>query len=185
MIHGDDIYVTIDLNGQQQPIAAAKSGDFDISQDFIKACAPNSGRTFQKIPTTYDWSVSCDCLMATSQYAKKLIDAVRNGTKYTLQFIVCGFKVVGDVYVKSCRIQTSKGSLAKLAASFESSGDLYDSETWDVINGTLFTYSNFDEATKTLGYMTEADRPKNGTFVEDEQNPENNTLYAPQTPSES
>ena len=185
MLHGDDIYVTIDINGQQQPIAAAKSGDFDISQDFIKACAPNSGRTFIKIPTTYEWSVSCDCLMATSQYAKKLIDAVRNGTKYTLQFIVCGFKVVGDVYVKFCRIQTSKGSLAKLAVSFESSGDLYDSETWDVINGTLFTYSNFDEATKTLGYMNEADRPKNGTFVEDEQNPENNTLYTPQTPSES
>lgn len=151
MIHGDDIYVTIDINGQQQPIAAAKSGDFDISQDFIKACAPNSGRTFQKIPTTYDWSVSSDCLMADSQYAKQLIDAVRNGTKYTLQFIVCGFKVVGDVYVKSCRIQASKGSLAKLAVSFESSGDLRDSDTWDVINGTLYTYSNFADGTLYIG----------------------------------
>jgi len=150
MIHGDDIYVTIDLNGQQQPIAAAKSGDFDISQDFIKACAPNSGRSFKKIPTTYDWSVSCDCLMATSQYAKQLIDAVRNGTKYTLQFIVCGFKVVGDVYVKSCRIQSTKGSLAKLNVSFESSEDLRDSYTWDVINGTLYTYSNFANGTLTV-----------------------------------
>lgn len=150
MLHGDDIYVTIDLNGQQQPIAAAKSGDFDISQDFLEACAPNSGRTHKKIPTTYEWSVSSDCLMATSQYAKQLIDAVRNGTKYTLQFIVCGFKVVGDVYVKSCRIQASKGSLAKLAVSFESSGELRDSTTWDFINGTLFTYSNYDEATHTL-----------------------------------
>lgn len=174
MLHGDDIYVTIDLNGQQQPIAAAKSGDFDISQDFIKACAPNSGRTFQKIPTTYEWSVSSDCLMATSQYAKQLIDAVRNGTKYTLQFIVCGFKVVGDVYVKSCRIQSSKGSLAKLNVSFESSGDLRDSDTWDVINGTLYTYSNFDDGTLTT----------QGDFVQDQQDPTNNTLYPP-TPSES
>lgn len=178
MLHGDDIYVTIDLNGQQLPIAAAKSGDFDISQDFIKACAPNSGRTFQKIPTTYDWSVSSDCLMADSQYAKQLIDAARNGTKYTLQFIVCGFKVVGDVYVKSCRIKSSKGSLAKLDVSFESSGDLRDSTTWDVINGTLYTYSNFDDPTKTLGYLNEADRPKNGTFVEDQEDETNNTLYA-------
>ena len=145
MIHGDDIYVTTDINGTQQPIAAAKSGDFDISQDFIKACAPNSGRTFQKIPTTYDWSVSCDCLMATSQYAKQLIDAVRNGTKYTLQFIVCGFKVVGDIYVKSCRIQASKGNLSKLSVSFESSGDLRDADTWDVINGTLYTYLPFND----------------------------------------
>lgn len=150
MLHGDDIYVTIDLNGQQQPIAAAKSGDFDISQDFIKACAPNSGRTFIKIPTTYDWSVSCDCLMAKSQYAKQLIDAVRNGTKYTLQFIVCGFKVVGDVYVKSCRIKSNKGSLAKLDVSFESSGDLRDSNTWDVINGTLYTYNSVANGTLTV-----------------------------------
>lgn len=162
MIHGDDIYVTIDINGQQQPIAAAKSGDFDISQDFIKACAPNSGRTFQKIPTTYEWSVSSDCLMATSQYAKQLIDAVRNGTKYTLQFIVCGFKVVGDVYVKSCRIQSSKGSLAKLAVSFESSGPLVDGEGWDFINGTLYTYSNFSDGTLTVdGSVTD------GTLAQD------------------
>ena len=143
MIHGDDIYVTIDLDGQQQPIAAAKSGDFDISQNFISACSPTSGRTKKKIPTDYDWSVSSDCLMAKSQYAKQLIDAVRNGTKYTLQFIVGGFKVVGDVYVKSCRIQTSKGSLAKLSVQFEGSEEIdTDSKGWDYINGKLYTYSS-------------------------------------------
>ena len=170
MLHGDDIYVTTNLNGQQQPIAAAKSGDFDIRQNFIEACAPNSGRTHQKIPTTYEWSVSCDCLMTTSEYAKQLIDAVRNGTKYTLQFIVCGFKVVGDVYVKSCRIQASKGSLAKLAVSFESSGPLRDSYTWDFINGTLYTYSNYDEPTKTL--ITQ------GRFETGEE-PDEGDLYPP------
>lgn len=156
MLHGDDIYVTIDLNGQQQPIAAAKSGDFDISQEFIETCSPDSGRVHEKKPTTYDWSVSCDCLMATSQYAKQLIDAVRNGTKYTLQFIVCGFKVVGDVYVKSCRIQATKGNLSKLSVSFESSGDLRDADTWDFINGTLYTYSNFADGTlNTGGYLVD------------------------------
>lgn len=162
MIHGDDIYVTTDINGTQQPIAAAKTGDFDISQEFIEACAPNSGRTHLKIPTTYDWSVSCDCLMANSQYAKQLIDAVRNGTKYTLQFIVCGFKVVGDVYVKSCRIQATKGNLSKLNVSFESSGPLEDGTGWDFINGTLFTYTNFADGTHTVdGSLT------NGTLAQD------------------
>lgn len=151
MLHGDDILVTTNIGGSQRAVAASKSCDLDISRDFIKACAPNSGRTFQKIPTTYDWSVSCDCLMTTSHYAKQLLNAVRNGTKYTLQFIACGFKVVGDVYVKSCRIQASKGSLAKLTVSFESSGDLRDSDTWDVINGTLYTYSNnFDDGTLSV-----------------------------------
>ena len=108
--------------------------------------------------------------MAKSQYAKQLIDAVRNGTKYTLQFIVCGFKVVGDVYVKSCRIKSNKGSLAKLDVSFESSGDLRDSDTWDVINGTLYTYSNFDDQTKTL--ITQ------GRFMTGEE-PNEGDLYPP------
>ena len=151
MIHGDDIYVTTDIAGKQQPIAAAKSGDLDVSQDFIKACAPNEGRTFRKIPKTYDWGVSCDCLMSTTQYAKLLLDALRNGTKLTLQFLVCGFKVKGDVYIKSCRITATKGNLAKLSVSFESSGPLVDDDSWDFINGTLYTYSNFADGTLNMG----------------------------------
>ena len=167
MIHGDDILVTTNIGGSQMAVAASKSCDLDISRDFIKACAPNSGRTFQKIPTTYDWSVSCDCLMATSRYAKQLLNAVRNGTKYTLQFIACGFKVVGDVYVKSCRIKATKGSLAKLSVSFESSGPLRDSDTWDVINGTLYTYTlnnNFSDGT-LMAYGEVAD----GTLQQEEE----------------
>ena len=156
MIHGDDIYVTTNIEGTQQPIAAAKSGNLDVSQDFIRVCAPTEGRTFRKIPTTYDWSISCDCLMATCQYAKMLLDAQRNGTELTLQFIVLGFKVVGSAYVKSCNIATTKGNLAKLNVSFESSGPLVDDNSWDFINGNLFTYSNFENGTMTVdGTVTE------------------------------
>lgn len=152
MIHGDDIYVLTNLSGTQAPIAAAKTGDLDISQDFIKACAPGGeGRTFRKIPTTYDWSVSCDCLMADLTKAKEIIDAARNGTELTLQFICIGWKVRGSVYVKSARITASKGSLAKLSVSFESSGPLTDANDWDFINGTLYTYSNFAEGTLNIG----------------------------------
>ena len=174
MIHGDDIYVLTDIGGTMQPVAANKSCDLDVSQDFIKACAPNEGRTFRKIPTTYDWGVSCDCLMSTTQYAKMLIDAVRNGTKYTLQFLVCGFKVKGDVFIKSCRITATKGNLAKLAVTFETSGPLVDDNSWDFINGTLYTYSNFENGTLTT----------QGDFIEDQQTPANNTMYPP-TASES
>ena len=174
MIHGDDIYVTTDIGGTQQPVAASKSCSLDISQDFIKVCAPTEGRTLRKLTTTYDWGVSCDCLMATTQYAKLLIDAVRNGTKLTLQFIVGGFKLKGDVYAKSCNIQATKGNLAKLSVNFESSGPLVDGTSWDLINGTLFTYGNFSEGTLTT----------EGDFVQDQQDPTNNTLYPP-TPSES
>lgn len=151
MIHGDDIYVLTDIDGTMKPIAASKSGDIDVSQDFIKACSPTDGRTFIKIPTTYDWSVSCDCLMATSDQAYKFISAVRSGLKYTLRFIVFGFRLTGDVYVKSARITATKGNLAKLSVSFESSGPLVDGAGWDFINGTLYTYGNFGDGTLDMG----------------------------------
>lgn len=134
-----------------QPIAANKSCTLSVSQDFIQVCAPNEGRTLRKIPTTYDWGISCDCLMTNSQYAKMLIDAVRDGTKFTVQFTVFGFKVKGDVYIKSCEIQASKGSLAKLSVSFETSGPLVDDTSWDFVNGTLYTYSNFADGTLYTG----------------------------------
>lgn len=156
MIHGDDIYVLTNIGGSMQPIAANKSCTLSVSQDFIQACAPNEGRTLRKIPTTYDWGVSCDCLMANSQYAKMLIDAVRDGTKFTVQFTVLGFKVKGDVYIKSCEIQASKGSLAKLSVSFETSGPLVDDTSWDFVNCTLYTYGNFENGTLTVdGTVTE------------------------------
>lgn len=151
MIHGDDIYVLTNIGGTMQPIAANKSCTLSVSQDFIQVCAPNEGRTLRKIPTTYDWGISCDCLMTNSQYAKMLIDAVRDGTKFTVQFTVFGFKVKGDVYIKSCEIQASKGSLAKLSVSFETSGPLVDDTSWDFVNGTLYTYSNFADGTLYTG----------------------------------
>ena len=162
MIHGDDIYVTTNIEGTQQPIAAAKSGNLDIDQSFINACAPTEARTFRKIPTTYDWSISCECLMTTCQYAKLMLDALRNGTELTIQFIVLGFKVVGSVYVKSCNIAATKGNLAKLNVSFEGSGPLEDGTGWDFINGTLFTYTSFADGTHTVdGSLTD------GTLAQD------------------
>ena len=51
MIHGDDIYVLTNLSGTQAPIAAAKTGDLDISQDFIKASFIKLGSASKVIKT--------------------------------------------------------------------------------------------------------------------------------------
>lgn len=167
MIHGDDIIVTTNIGGTQQPIAACKSGDLQLSHDFIKSCPPDQGTTFNKIPTTYDWSVSCNCLMSTCEYAKLILDAFRNGTELRLQFIVMGWKVAGSVFVRSCDITATKNSLAKMSVSFEGSGPLVDDTSWDFINGTLYTYSNFADGTlNTGGYVN------NGTLQHDEPEPE-------------
>ena len=157
MIHGDDIIVTTNIGGSQVAVAACKSCSFDISQNFISACSPTSGRTKKKIPTDYDWSVSCDCLVANPQYAKQFLDALKGGTELTLQFIVVGFKIVGKAFVKSSRANGAKGSLANLSVQFEGSEGIdTDSQAWDFINGTLFTYGNFADGTLyTEGAVTD------------------------------
>ena len=151
MIHGDDILVTTNIGGSQAAVAACKSCGFSISQNFISACSPTSGRTKKKISTDYEWSVSCDCLVVNPQYAKQWIDAVKNGTELTLQFLMVGFKVVGKAFVKSCDSKGAKGSLANLSVKFEGSEGIdTDDRTWDFINGTLYTYCNFDDGTLTV-----------------------------------
>ena len=152
MIHGDDLIVTTNIGGSQVAVAACKTCGFDISQNFIEACSPTSGRTKKKIPTDYGWSVSCDCLVANPQYAKQWIDAVKNGTELTLQFLMVGFKIVGKAFVKSCKSNGAKGSLANLSVQFEGSEGIdTDSQAWDFINGTLYTYSNFADGTLYTG----------------------------------
>ena len=164
MIHGDDILVTTNIGGSQAAVAACKSCGFSISQNFISACSPTSSRTKKKIPTDYDWSVSCDCLVVNPQYAKQWIDAVKNGTELTLQFLMVGFKIVGKAFVKSCDPKGAKGSLANLSVQFEGSEGIdTDDQAWDFINGTLYTYGNFAEGTlNTGGYVN------NGTLQHDE-----------------
>ena len=152
MIHGDDILVTTNIGGSQVAVAACKTCGFDISQNFIEACSPTSGRTKKKIPTDYGWSVLCDCLVANPQYAKQWIDAVKNGTELTLQFLMVGFKVVGKAFVKSCKANGAKGSLANLSVQFEGSEEIdTDDQAWDYINRTLFTYSNYANGTLYTG----------------------------------
>lgn len=175
MIHGDDILVTTNIGGSQVAVAACKSCSFDISRNYLSACSPTSGVTKKKIPTDYDWSVSCDCLVANPQYAKQFLDALKGGTELTLQFIVVGFKIVGKAFVKSWKANGAKGSLANLSVQFEGSEDIdTDSQAWDFINGTLYTY----------GEVTAGTLDPNGEFVSGGQTPQNNTLK-PATPSES
>lgn len=164
MIHGDDLIVTTNIGGSQAAVAACKSCSLDVGQNFIEACPPASGRTNKKIPTTYKWSVSCDGLIGNPQYAKQFLDALLGGTELTLQFLIVGFKVVGKAFVSNWNAKGPKGSLANLSIQFEGSEDLdTDSQAWDFINGTLYTYSNFDDSTlNTGGYVD------NGTLQKDE-----------------
>lgn len=142
VMHGDDILVTTNIGGTQAAIAACKSCSFDIRRNYLSTCSPTSGVAKKKVPTDYEWSVSCDCLITNPQYTKQLLNALIDGTELTLQFILGGFKIVGNAFVKSWKPNGAKGNLANLSVQFEGSEEIdTDSEGWDYINGKLYTYS--------------------------------------------
>ena len=125
MILGRNLIVSID----GVPVAGSKSCQFQISQNFIQACAPTNGRTKRKIPTDYDWSMSVDCLIPSSTLSVSLVDKLIAGTRVLLTFTDgSGQNRAGFAYVKSCDEGGSVGSLATFSASFESDGALYKFE---------------------------------------------------------
>ena len=123
MIHGRNLIVALD----GVAIAAAKTCSLDMDQSFLEACSPVSGRTHTKIPTTYDWGVSVDGLIANSSSPTvSLQDRLIEGTKCLLTFTDgSGNRRAGFVYVKSCKESGPVGGLATYSASFESTGPLY------------------------------------------------------------
>ena len=159
MIHGRNLIVALD----GVAIAGAKSCKFNASQDFIKACSPTSGRVNKKIPTTYDWGVSCDCLIPSSNLPTDLTDKLIAGTRCLLTFTdKSGQFRAGWVYVKNCDQGGTVGSLATFSASFESDGALYKylyNETFTegektimrINNGWSIVYNEtFTEGEKTI-----------------------------------
>ena len=127
MIHGRNLIVSLD----GVAIAGAKSCRLSISQEFLKACSPTASRTFDKIPTTYDWGVSADCLIPASTLSVSLTDKLIAGTKCMLTFTDgSGQNRAGWVYVKNCDEAGPIGSLATFSASFESTGELYKYEMY-------------------------------------------------------
>ena len=122
MTHGRNLIVALD----GVAVAGAKTCSLQLAQDFIKACSPTSGRVNKKIPTTYDWGVSVDCLVPNSNLPVSLKDKLIAGTECLLTFTDGdGDNRAGFVYVKSCDENGPVGSLATFNASFESSGALY------------------------------------------------------------
>ena len=160
MTHGRNLIVALD----GVAVAAAKSCALQLSQDFIQACSPVSGRVREKIPATYDWSVSVDCLVPNSNLPVSLKDKLKAGTKCMLTFTDgSGDNCAGFVYVKSCDEGGSVGSLATFKAAFESSGPLYKyreytprtfsgSDTLEIICSSTSVSYNFEaQGTATVG----------------------------------
>ena len=122
MILGKNLIVSLD----GVAIAGAKSCQLEMTRQFLQTCSPTESQVLEKIPTTYDWSISCDGLIPASSLTSGLEDKLIAGTKCFIIFTdSIGNNRAGFVYVKSCRQSGSVGSLATYSVAFESTGRLY------------------------------------------------------------
>ena len=157
MILGKNLIVALD----GVAVAGSKSCKLTVSQNFKEVCSPTEARVMEKIPTTYDWGISVDCLIPSSNLSVSLTDKLIKGTKCFITFTDgSGQNRAGFVYVKNCDEGGNVGSLATFSASFESSGALYKYEiltptTFDFSTSYGFTVANnamtFNSTGKTLG----------------------------------
>ena len=121
MILGKNLIVSIDGTA----VAGSKSCTVNVSQNFLEVCAPTESRTLNKVPTTYSWDMSVECLIASSTLSVDLIDKLILGTRVLLTFTDgSGQKRAGYAYVKNCSESGAVGSLATFSASFEADGAL-------------------------------------------------------------
>ncbi len=135
MILGKNLIVALD----GVAIAGAKSCKLNVSQSFLEVCSPTEARVMEKVPKTYDWSMSVDCLIPSSTLSVSLTDKLIKGTKCFITFTDgSGQNRAGFVYVKNCDESGNVGSLATFSASFESSGALYK---YEIISPTTFYFS--------------------------------------------
>ena len=167
MIHGRNLIVALD----GVPVAGAKSCQFQISQNFISVCSPTASRVLNKKPTTYDWSMSVDCLIPSSTLSVSLVDKLIAGTRVLLTFTDgSGQNRAGWAYVKSCDEGGSVGSLATFSASFESDGELYkyevmnnwhtdqNCEGWEILGGRAY----YDQQSQESVWYLTFEATKNG-----------------------
>ena len=149
MILGKNLIVSI--NGT--PVAAAKSCTVSVSQDFIQACSPTQGRVMTKIPTTYDWSMSVNGLIANSLAPKELLYMLIEGTEVLLTFQDNGTqRYAGFAYIKSFEQSGSVGNLSTFSASFESDGELFSN--WQKLTLSAFASGATDSMAYSNGGIT-------------------------------
>lgn len=159
---GQDIVVLTNVEGTQEPVAASKSCTINLSQDFLDVCSPTDSRNYRKVPTIYEWSVSCDCLIATTHSAKKFIDAIKAGTELTLRFILEEQRLFGSAFVKSIELQGTKNNLAKYSVQFVGSGSLKEDTGWYFYENTMF----IPNATFASGNLVPQGNFSNGNIAE-------------------
>ena len=115
-------------------IAYGKSCSLSLKANMMDVTSKDSTLWAQNLPTTKDWSVSCDGLVAldSSWNAVKLMDALTAGTSVVVKFSThaSGTRVSGDIfwwgssYVTSCDLNAGMDEPASFTATFQGTSTL-------------------------------------------------------------
>jgi predicted secreted protein len=115
-------------------IAYGKSCSLSLKSNVMDVTSKDSLAWVNNLPTTKDWSVSCEGLVAldSSWNAAKLMDALTAGTKVVVKFSshAAGTRVTGDLfwwgsaYVTSCDMNAGMDEPVSYTATFQGTSTL-------------------------------------------------------------
>jgi predicted secreted protein len=115
-------------------IAYGKSCSLSLKSNVMDITSKDSLAWSYNLPSTKDWSVSCDGLVAlnSSWNAVKLMDALTAGTKVTVKFSThaTGTRVTGDLfwwgsaYITSCDLNAGMDEPVSFTATFQGTSTL-------------------------------------------------------------
>lgn len=115
-------------------IAYGKSCGLSLKANAMDVTSKDSLSWANNLPTTKDWSVTCEGLVAlnSSWNAVKLMDTLTNDTRVVVKFSThsAGARVTGDLfwwgnaYVTSCDLNAGMDEPVSFTATFQGTGVL-------------------------------------------------------------
>lgn len=124
-------------------VAASKSCDVEVSQDFVSVCSPVSGRWKKSKPTTIGWRANVSNMIVAMENPKSWLDEMKESNDpITVRLFDTnmGMYQVGEAWIESWKVGAAVGPLATFDITLLGDGELRDSTSDDypLFNSGIF-----------------------------------------------
>jgi len=163
MIHGENVILYIDEDGTKpnRILAAAKSCELDVNQNFIQVCSPVSGRWDSFVPSTIGWTASVDMLVVSMANPQAWLNEMKqSATPLTMRYYdtELGIYQVGQCWIASWKNGATVGSISTFSLQLQGTGELRDADQesdYPILAGdTLYTKWDFAAADQSMNKQT-------------------------------
>ena len=185
---GDKLFLFVEVNGVQTPIALATSCGLDLSADTIEATSKMSGDWKEYLAGQLGYTISCDSLVsfkaghASFQTLKKLMVAKtpitfviglsKSDTASDFSSDTAGIYETGSAIITSLNMKADNGTLCSSSISLQGTGELADGNIGDKLDELVVnpTALNFTSAADTVGQTITAASTANITSAKKDDN---------------